>query len=810
MDQKIHQKRLQFIENVRIANPQPPDHDMNAVAGALGQEYQATGDITNLKDCIELFSRLVNNTPDDLLRSLYLSNLGNALGMWFSHTKQRSDLEKALVVLRQAREFGDPRAPVWPVIINNLLMRLEEYYGFTEETEYLDPSISMSQVAIDTTPMDDQDRPRRLHNLANSLCKRFRLCEKNSKADLENGICIIQEAVRITPPGYPGRAQWYTSLGDAIYDKYLMTNQDEHLEESLKMSRKGLQAAVRGEPAWPAWLNNFSFRLRAIYTRTREVEYLREAIDMARQSLQATSADDPERVRRSLNLANCLCDKFNSVGMIQDLTESIEICQEFADDDFPDTGQKADLLHHIGVSLGSRYERTKSPVDLTESIRLLQRAVDVYTPASPNKATALSNLGNSLARDALRLKDKFWQSKSASDINHAIEVATEAIQEAPMDHLIQGDCLEMAGIMFHERYKYQPNLSDMEKTKEYLIKALKPPRSSIIVRIRATREFLSLPGIGDDPTAYRIAIDAVNLVPQLAKHAMHHADKQSLLIDAVAVASNASSLALHTGHGTKAAIQLLETGRCIIASAAFGQADIDKLTATNPEMAKLYLDVQTRLGRIIIQASGSSILLEAALEDPNTGTERQTCIRAETERELVSLTEKIRASNPDFHRFLIPVSDDEIITTAKHGPIIMVNVSSRRCDALIVDATGIREQPLRLPNISKQELETYSGNLASTDTLEWLWDRIVFPILDSLGDTAWAPDCKIRRVWWIPTGELTKFPLHAAGYHRDGLCDTALDRLVSSDATSINAIIRGRRQYDFRSELHLNTTSAWV
>lgn len=48
-------------------------------------------------------------------------------------------------------------------------------------------------------------------------------------------------------------------------------------------------------------------------------------------------------------------------------------------------------------------------------------------------------------------------------------------------------------------------------------------------------------------------------------------------------------------------------------------------------------------------------------------------------------------------------------------------------------------------------------------------------------------------IWWIPTGTLCRFPLHAAGYHFTADSDTVLDRAMSSYSSSIKAIISARR-----------------
>ena len=70
-----------------------------------------------------------------------------------------------------------------------------------------------------------------------------------------------------------------------------------------------------------------------------------------------------------------------------------------------------------------------------------------------------------------------------------------------------------------------------------------------------------------------------------------------------------------------------------------------------------------------------------------------------------------------------------------------------------------------------------------SQVLEWLWDTVAEPVLAALGfDDAPEEGQPWPRLWWCPTGLLTLFPLHAAGYHgtADGHARSVLDRVVSS------------------------------
>jgi hypothetical protein len=88
----------------------------------------------------------------------------------------------------------------------------------------------------------------------------------------------------------------------------------------------------------------------------------------------------------------------------------------------------------------------------------------------------------------------------------------------------------------------------------------------------------------------------------------------------------------------------------------------------------------------------------------------------------------------------------------------------------------------------------WGSDLGDYEVLEWLWDTVTQPVLHALGFTSSPTDNTWPHVWWIPTGPLSKFPLHAAGYHVARSGETVLDRAMSSYASSIKAIIRGRRR----------------
>jgi hypothetical protein len=196
-----------------------------------------------------------------------------------------------------------------------------------------------------------------------------------------------------------------------------------------------------------------------------------------------------------------------------------------------------------------------------------------------------------------------------------------------------------------------------------------------------------------------------------------------------------------------------------------------------------------------------------------------------------------------FEDFLKPPRLETLLPAAERGPVVIVNMSRWRCDALIVRPDGVTTR--QLPTLTMDEAANRAagylavlraGELADLRHLEaqqpvpgetsrgairrqldagraveeahqqvdemladlqaWMWDVIAEPVLDELSCST-TPDGDVSmwpRVWWCPTGPLTVLPLHTAGRHSDHAdgC-TVLDRVVSSYTPTLRALLEARR-----------------
>jgi len=193
-----------------------------------------------------------------------------------------------------------------------------------------------------------------------------------------------------------------------------------------------------------------------------------------------------------------------------------------------------------------------------------------------------------------------------------------------------------------------------------------------------------------------------------------------------------------------------------------------------------------------------------------------------------------------FADFLGPPRLATLLPAAVNGPVVVVNVSRWRCDALLVRTSGVRV--VALPGLTAAEVvaraDGYLRVLRNVDEaaralyrtrlrhdagdrtpdataahtaakrrlhvaqrereatlaaiMEWLWTAVADPVLTALGFVDTPAHRPWPRVWWCPTGPLALLPLHAAGYHAERRA--VLDRVVSSYTPALRVLARAARE----------------
>ncbi|KAF2804948.1 uncharacterized protein BDZ99DRAFT_511473 [Mytilinidion resinicola] len=701
---------------------------------------------------IQIAREAVEATPQDSLkRAVRLEALGCQLRDRYLISGLMADLEESIQLARKALSIVSehhPHHPYRTMYLLSLRARLSDRYTRLGVLADLDEEIQLAQEALHITPKYRQGRPSQLQNLG--ICFRDRYQRIGAMADLEKAIQITREAVKATPENDLIRASMLKSLSIVLGDRHKRKKEMADLEEAIKVAREAVHANSAELRKREVWLNNLGIW-----------------------------PGDPERARLSNNLGNLLYDKYVRIGAIADLRESIQYTREavsLTPEDHPDWMY---FLHNLGNRLRSSYLKTGATPDLEEALQFARRAVDASPEDHPDRALVSSYLGIILQDRNLR---------NMTEIDEAIQIGQQAKDASSED---QDQAKRMTGLVTRagDRDSGTGMMNDIEEAILHHQAALHQSNAPTLIRIGAAEDIVRCCLLKSDwQQACEGAAMGVHLIPKLISRSLPNSDKQHLLSDIAGFACDATAIALQAGKSPLVALNLLEQGRGVLAASLEEmRTEILDLEASHPDLADKFVQLRDELQPSISQ--------ELSVADLNPGTSSQGYMNRHSaaDRELDELILKIR-QQPGFEDFLIPPSEEGMQNAARYGPIVVVNVSNHRCDALLITQHQI--QSLALLRLKSEEIEEKAqrGGLGSHRVLSWLWEAVTNPILDTLGFTQPPSHDKWPHIWWIPTGLLSKFPLHAAGLHGEGCTKTVLDRVMSSYSSSIKAIIQGRRR----------------
>lgn len=823
---------------------------LRRLGDALIAKFEKYGLLADLDLSIEKLQASLELLPKDFrYRDARLQALGHAWQLRYNATSVREDLEQSKRAYQGAIEETEQSdldraqtlAALGDVLYHMFTDRAQErstpgsvdarHQDDSKEADALHKAIEVLQKSLDMTTPGFPARRSRVSLLGYACKGRYEL--NGSETDLENAIKAFEEALRLAPKGFHDLHVYHELLGHLYAESHRKSGTFNQLQLAIDHYNNFLESTQDDHASRALDLFTIGDLYFTRFQSTGDLKDLDMLIMLSERGLGLSGAN--EAVRRSLfsSLANGYVLRHKHVGASADIDAAIRASLEGLKISSESDGIEILLFMSLGMAYDLRYGHTRLVGDLDLGIQNLQEAHELVTKATTKDISmanaALSNLANAY-------RTRFSMTEQVSDIDRAIELLQDATETEttlyrPELHKNLSDSLLL-------RYSSTQNPSDLERALVTVDEALKrtpqnhPFRPRLVASLAAElrRDQLSSPGALNENTseellqevlnhptsspslklrighqlmrqyvserslrlAYKTAVEVVSSIPLLVPQSLESSDKQRLIINAVGMASDAAAISLLTGNSPYEAIRLLELGRGVIqTSLNIVRADVSELQAEHPHLAQSFTELQDKLDApISLKKPSGTMSLE-------TWT-RQASARYNASRDLDGLLFKIRQL-PTFERFLLGPSEGEILAAAHSGPIVIVNASEFRCDALIVLSDGIR--PLWLPRLLPRDIEMHARDLdahrISIVLLEWLWKVIAKPVLAVLGYEQTPPGDTWPRICWIPTGLLTKFPIHAAGlYRQDDVNNTntsLLDRAISNYSSSIRTLVEGRQ-----------------
>ena len=798
---------------------------------ALGSALQAravrTRSADDLDDAIALLEQASQSIPDGHPATVTcLSELGAAHTSRFQHTDDLVDLDRGITASERSVELAGQYNPHRMLDATSLANAYRLRFFRVEDLADLHAAIDWGREAVRTTREDDNNRANAEFNLGSAMVARFE--RTGNLADLEEAVRQMELAERRVHTDQERHAILLSNLGAALRLRYEHLDRQADGDRAIELSRRAVEVIPADHPDRASHLTNLASALNARCNRTGAPEDAEAAVKASREAIRLTSSKNIDRATALATLANTLRDRYELTFALSDLDAAIQAHRSAADvvpADHPlrpllqsnfsgalmswflrtrdptvvdemieltrmsveatpaDHAARPRYLSRYAYALHLRHARTMDPEDAEAGVVAIQEALRLSSDDHPNRLLYLGNL-------AAALHDRYAHSQHLGDLDAVIEAGRAAGRVAPAGHPYGSRFDHHLGWALINRAERTGSLTDLETAIGLFRDVACTATAPTELRIRAARNWgywaSGLKRWAEAVDGYRVAIE---LLPLLAWHGLDHADRVSALNEFAGLANAAAAAALMM-KDPEQALQLLEQGRgVLLAQALNARGDLGALAAVDPDLAERMRAIRAEL----------DTATPAVAEE---GAERGlTNRRRELAREWDTLLARARTL-PGLADFLRLPSLERLCAAAADGPVVVVNVHRRRCDALIVTNSGLSTVRLRkldaaevrdrattlldaLGDAGNSVADTWRAQRALHRVLGWLWDTIAKPILAELPSNP-------ARLWWCPTGLLTFLPLHAAGHHGSDSGCTLLDRVICSYTPTLRALVEAR------------------
>lgn len=720
---------------------------MRDLSRGLYMRYERSGSLDDLNEEIQLLEDLcISNSQDKLEVSSWLIALSHALQRRFAKTGIKRDLDRAVAVIEEAINLTPEDNLVAPLRLNSLCSALIERFSVTGVIEYLNTAILMSENVVKSTHDYDPQIANAHFNLCNALIYRFE--QSGVISDLDEAIISGGKAVSNAAADPHARPAFAFSLGRALFVRYTETGSMEDSRRAVSACELAISLAPVGHPMRPGYLEALGRILQELSLRTGLLD-LNRAIDLHEASVSLTLPSDAGKEAVTCSLARALATRFERTGSMEDLNRAIMTGREAVNSAHLGDTPQAATLRTVGMLLGRRFSLNGLPNDLEEAIINNEKAMRSPVQAPRERATSVLQAGNTFTIGFLRTKCPEYLSRAIALFEQVLQFPQATPSDRTAAAMNAGKLLQPTNIQ----------------------------RAAVFFKI------------------------AVETLAAISPRTVSRVEQQIRLSRFSGIASLAASALLETGNSVYEALHMLEVGRAVLLHQLLdARSDVTALEEAHPQIAKRF----KRL-RDVVDSPDLGDLGPFESERPN-GWAIRAQRHHDAAAEFNTTIQTIR-SQKNFERFLLGQTEEELISLAVEGPVVVFNVSDLRSDALLVTTTGLSCLPLpRLKTAQVQEkaismrialeqlhLRRYTNaKLEMKAILEWLWDAAVGPILDELGFT--TPVDKWPHIWWVPCGLLNVFPLHAAGYHGEGSTRNALDRVVSSYIPTLKSLSHARKK----------------
>lgn len=634
---------------------------------------------------------------------------------------------------------------------------------------------------------------------------------------LRQAIQVFEMSSQLMSEKSSARCLALNDLGNAwaqLFSHEAIPQQLEKAIEAYRMSLSGLQKIFNTDRHPDILMLNASLGTVMIqrYKTWRAHTDIDSAVTYFRRSLLGVHESHFRYTIRVCNLSYALQLRFHinpDKGSLDELRETQRLLRSALESHRPISGEmKTGLLNQLGNAFQCSFGVSRQSSDLENAIDYYSQAIAIegITPAA--RATAMLNKAE--VQRLIAVSSGLLSDYEAS--NRTLEEAQLVLSKD--DPNFWSLALDQANLLYGI-YDRNPGPDTKEygdrallKCKELLDMPNLPPVSRISVASLAASLTSQL--LNDQAKARDYILISLDMLPEAILMHESRLEQLGFVRRCHYVPSSVAALSLSAGDPPGTVIQRLEAGRAFIWDRIENKAtQVEVLEAEHPQLAGRFRTIQQRVfqqGR----SPGKQAPVALSSVVPGDASRLQRQHDADAYRRVL---QEIRAL-PGHGSFLrTPETPGDLQSYAMDAPIVFINASLYRSDALIITKDSVDHLPLpafnmehvrlnaahfmhALDRLSKGEEQT-AALAKYMEVMKWVWTSVAKPVLNSIDWQNYqaGPSGK-PRIIWVSTGWISVLPMHAAGdyesasHSEEPTC--VHDMVVSSYTTSLKALESNR------------------
>ena len=674
----------------------------------------------------------------------------------------------------------------------DLGIQLNYRFDLTEQPEDLRIAIENLEVAVSATGLAKVEKASCLREYGKALHTQYKVEKK--EGCLEKAIALYNEAIELLDNNNQLIVLCLNDLADTTLTKFVNDGHPDDADQAVNYSLKAAACLERfplikaGTSAHLVGLGNAFFYKFEMWDQIAD---LKQAIYYYREAVRHTLDSESRFPYRVCMLSQALLRRFQITPDRKYLLDAQDNIQSALDRHPPPSPQYVALLQNV---MGISYLHAFDTSD--KDITFLDKAADCFQAALNTGCTQplfmhppILNLGRTLTSKYEYTKNDDDMMKVASQLDRM-----SAVLDNGDNRILRGVC-DTLGKFCTLVY----DLKKLERFAEFGISFYRQlaAESSATPERRVSAALdascLSFEVMQDARTATDILSSVLKIFPEAILMGPNRADHLRAAKSLAHCPSYFLSFSLAAGDSPAESLKLFEQTRCILWNRLFDlKTDITHLREMHEDLAVRFDSLRHSFSGLQRQMAVTEFTALNRLNEHRIAREYNDCLCLIRQQE-------------GFENFLILEEPSRLQIYAAQGPVVIINTSQYRGDAIIISSTTVMSLPL--VGFDHDECCTQAGNFQSAfksgpenattgykASLKWLWEVVAEPVLDKLGFTQGGQD--LPRIWWLMNFSHL-LPIHAAGDHdhalRSGEPCTVIDRTISSYIPTLRALDHARK-----------------